>query len=334
MKVGFSDIRILRKIALLSFPVLLIGAIYLIEDPFKVLYSYSVYYESGKPSYIPINRDWVSTKMFLLNYPIYKYNSIIFGNSRSIFYEVEDWKKYISSNECFHFDASGESIYGIYKKVLFLNSNEIKIKNAIIVLDYETLNVVTNSGGRIFLKHPAVSKDGYLMFQIESLKAFFSSDFLKGYLLFKLYGVVSGSLDSRPFNYSSVSNEIRFSYYEDMIHRNMTSYYYPRKEMFKRKDTVQQYFPEVIKKQQKEMLEFIGNKLRNDGAVYKIIISPLYDQVGLNHMDLMALHSIFGKSNVFDFSGKNNITSDMHNYYDGSHYRPHVARLIMEKVYF
>ncbi len=66
---------------------------------------------------------------------------------------------------------------------------------------------------------------------------------------------------------------------------------------------------------------------------YRIVISPLYDQVKLSSRDVTVLQNIFGSENVFDFSGINTITADMHNYYEGSHYRPHVARQIMDSIY-
>jgi len=40
-----------------------------------------------------------------------------------------------------------------------------------------------------------------------------------------------------------------------------------------------------------------------------------------------------GKKNVYDFSGKNKLTTPIGNYYETSHYRPHVANKIMELIY-
>ncbi|KAA6318040.1 hypothetical protein EZS27_031899 [termite gut metagenome] len=48
-------------------------------------------------------------------------------------------------------------------------------------------------------------------------------------------------------------------------------------------------------------------------------------------MDLEYLENVFGEDNVFDFLGINTFTQDYTNYYDDSHYRPHVAREIMKK---
>jgi hypothetical protein len=89
----------------------------------------------------------------------------------------------------------------------------------------------------------------------------------------------------------------------------------------------------VIKETQKKMLAEIFAKFQNDKTNYKIIINPLYDQEKLNSEDLIILNKIFGKENVFDFSGRNEITNDFYNYYELSHYRPHVAKMIMDIIY-
>ncbi len=73
--------------------------------------------------------------------------------------------------------------------------------------------------------------------------------------------------------------------------------------------------------------------LNEDHAQYKIILSPLYSQVKLNEKDIKALCDIFGKENVFDFSGINDITNNMYNYYESYHYRPEVAKLMMDSIY-
>jgi hypothetical protein len=62
-------------------------------------------------------------------------------------------------------------------------------------------------------------------------------------------------------------------------------------------------------------------------------VSPLYDQLKLNPQDKEKLDSIFGKHNVFDFSGINEFTKDSLNYYEASHYRPHVAKRLLEIIY-
>jgi hypothetical protein len=328
-----SVLKFILKISLLSLPVLVPTAVYFVFDPFKVLYNYQSYYVSGEPSYVTLNRDYVSTETFIHKYPIYKYDSFIFGNSRSIVYEINDWKKYISSDRCYHFDATGETVYGIYRKIDYLKKNNIGIKNALIILDYSTLESTSDSRGHLFMKHPVLSGKNYCLFQLEILKEFFDLQFLGSYLLYKFFNIKSESLDRTPIEYNSVSNEIKFTFYENIISRNPDEYYLPKMNLFYTRDTAQKYSPMIIKDEQKRMLSEISNKLKADNADYKVIINPLYDQLKLNPADAGLLNSIFGKEHVYDFAGINKITEDFRNYYERSHYRPHVARMILSEVY-
>ena len=66
---------------------------------------------------------------------------------------------------------------------------------------------------------------------------------------------------------------------------------------------------------------------------YKIVISPLYDQIPMEEEQLQLLYSIFGKENIFDFSGKNNLTEPISNYFESSHYKPNVAKIILDSIY-
>jgi hypothetical protein len=59
----------------------------------------------------------------------------------------------------------------------------------------------------------------------------------------------------------------------------------------------------------------------------------LYNQVSFAADDLAVIKTLFGSENVFDFSGINEMTSHVENYYEDSHYRPHVARAIMNEIY-
>ncbi|MBP7266283.1 MAG: histidine kinase, partial [Bacteroides sp.] len=49
--------------------------------------------------------------------------------------------------------------------------------------------------------------------------------------------------------------------------------------------------------------------------------------------DVKTLKRFFGKRNVFDFTGINEYTEDIHNYYEPGHYRPALGKRLMEKIY-
>jgi len=49
--------------------------------------------------------------------------------------------------------------------------------------------------------------------------------------------------------------------------------------------------------------------------------------------DVEKLQNVFGRNNVYDFSGHNLFTKDYNNYYETSHYRPSVAADILSIIY-
>jgi hypothetical protein len=315
--------------------------LYIILDPFKVVRKYSYYYISDEITGVSLNRGYVSTSVFDNQNKEYKYNSFIFGNSRSIFYEIDDWKQYLQENcSCFHFDASGESLYGIYKKIQYLFKRKVPLVNALIILDYDTLVQIRSNKGHLFIIAPQLEENKNLaQFHQISFNAFLNPYFIFAYLDYtfskkvKTYMKKNSFLDDRPLHYNAKTNEISYPYFEKLIAEGR--YYTPdRMKVFTPRQFIgQQYSPIAIEDQQKIMLSDIKTIFQNQNTHYRIIINPLYDQLKLNVQDLIYLENLFGKENVFDFSGINEITNDYTNYYENSHYRPHIAYNIMQKIY-
>jgi len=316
---------------------MLIGS-YFILDPFKVIYQYDRFVENNAKSYIVLNQDYVSTKTFETKYKSKKYNSFIFGNSRSIFYQISDWKLYIGQNSnCFHFDASDESLYALHKKIIYINGKKVNIDNVLLILDNNILNQEKPRNGPLFEISPQlVNNDNFTSFHLTYFKAFCTPSFLFPATYFiitnKVPPFMKSALDARPRSYDPITNELQFDEYERMI--NEGKYYTKERAIvFYERDTIQEYTPPSIKSPQVLMLKDIYDIFKKNNTNYKIIISPLYDQVKLNPNDLKFLEDLFGKKNVFDFSGINKFTSDYKNYYETSHYRPHVARELLKIVY-
>ncbi|MGZ5285665.1 MAG: hypothetical protein ACXWB9_00705 [Flavisolibacter sp.] len=334
--------KFLARLLLFSIPFILMVVTYIYLDPFKVVWNYPAYYDTAGSNNISLNKDYVSTENWKKYYSQYKYDSYIFGSSRSIYYEIDTWKELIGADykSCYHFDAYGESLYGIAKKFEFLESRNIPIKNALIVLDGEILGQTENSGGHLFIKHPLLSGQHPFMFQVECFKSFFDFKFLTSYLDFKITGKVKEYMkkefmivDRSPIHYDPVTNELRQKSYEEMITKNKEGFYEPRKAVFYERKARDSIAMRIIQEGQRELLLSIKRVLDKNNSNYRIVISPLYDQVKFNPDDLGALQEIFGHNQVFDFSGVNEFTASKYNYYETSHYRPHVANEIMKKVY-
>mgnify|MGYP003111556304 CR=1 FL=1 len=334
-------LKIVRFSLIGLIPFLILGILYLYYDPFKILYKYDSFFEKNAKGRVILNQDYVSTTTFINNSPKINYNSFILGNSRSIFYQVSDWKNHLDeSASCFHFDASGESLWAMNKKIEFINKNGNEIENILLVLDYATLIQDKPKSGHITIISPAlVDNSNIIDFHKTFFRAFLTPKFIYAFLDFKISGQVkpymikNNLLDDRHRNYDILTNELRFDYFENLVRVN--KYYTPKRlsVFYDRDTTTQKNLPKVIFENQKSILNNILSITKKHNTEIRIIINPLYDQLKLNKRDIVYLKSIFGEENVFDFSGINTFTNDYRNYYEESHYRPHIAREIMEIIY-
>jgi len=317
-------------------PLIIAVVIYIAIDPFKVIWHYDVYYESGKPGPI-INKGHATTINFLNRYQKENYDSYIFGNSRSIVYAVNDWQKHLHDTiKAYHFDAAGESLFGLNKKFTFIDSRNLKIKNALILIDEQLLRQSASHYGHLFIVPPQLqNNDNVLTFHFTMLRAFFSYKFLFAYIHFKTTGIPSPYMAQMlysPTNYDPVTNEMYNERFENQI-ANGTYYTKEVRSIFYKRDTVQYYYSPRIKDIQKKLLTQIAAILKKQGTHYKIVINPLYDQKKLNRKDIEYLEELFGKNNVYDYSGINVYTNNYQNYYEITHYRPNVASAIMNEIY-
>jgi len=342
--------QFLSKIIIFILPVIIIFIfliiIYVFFDPFMVIGSYDNYYAENQRRFdnkanLTMNRDMVSTNTLLYNTEKKNigYNSFILGNSRSMFYNISDWKRYLSVDAiCFHYNSFGESLYAMGKKIEFLDKLNIDLKNVLLVFDHESLKEDKPSKSHLNMITPIlVNNDNLLEFHANFFKAFINPMFLIAYFdlritkIYKPYMKKAG-LSDYHIAYDVLTNEYRWDYIDSLLENNQ--YYTPIvMQSFYKRNAIEKISPIAIKKNQIEILEKIQVILKNHNTDYKIIISPLYDQEKLNPQDLAKLQEIFGIDKVFDFSGINAITDDYRNYYENSHYLPKVANDILGKIY-
>ena len=326
--------KFIRTIAVFSLFPLILVILYVSLDPFKVIYHYDSYYASSEKAQVYLNRDYVGTSAFINFYDKYNYNSFILGSSRTLFYEADEWAKYSEVwYSPFHFDASNESLYGVHKKVVFLDE-KINIGSALLVLDHELLKQLTAKRDILFSTSPAlVDNRNLIPFHSSFFTSFLQPHFFVGYFD---YLVTNSYRDYMPLNtiimdYDFTCNEIKYSELEEMIANNK---YYDDKRMkaFYHRNYTDSIGDPILKDRHITILLDIKRIFDRHKTDYKVIISPLYDQIYINPLDLKILRDIFG-GNVYDFSGKNDITDNYVNYYEASHYRPHVASYILDSVY-
>lgn len=330
--------KYLLRVLVFLIPAWLLIVVYLITDPFKVIHTNSPFY--AEEGYLGVNSNagYISTMTFKENYPRYHYDSFIFGSSRSIHYSVSDWKKYIGdSASCYHFNADGETLYGMMKKVEYIDSVGAKIENALFIVDSYLLECDYNKPGHLYTICPELEGGrNQVMFHWQFFKAFTSPEFWYTFADFKINGelkpyMLNQLIISHEYiHYDVVTNEVRDIRFEQEIadgqyfnSRRLENFLNLRRRPFKR----------VMGTRHKVMLERIASILERHSASYKVIVHPIYNRVNIDSEDLKTLKAVFGKENVYDFSSDSVLTSDYTLFYDPHHLRPKGTRQILERVY-
>ena len=332
--------KFIYKTLLMAIPFVLLLVLYFALDVFKVIYDYDAFYAEDEKPGVGLNAGYISTTTFEKRHVALHYDSFVFGNSRSMYYEIADWREYLpDSSSCFHFDASLESLYALYKKVMYIDKSGNSIHNALLILDKSILEQDKSKDGHLYCIAPQLENYTNIFgFHCSFIKAFFSPKFLYALADFKLsskvkkYMAESYLLSDERFRYDKNTNEAKSVEFEREI-ADGTFYNEKKMKVFEDKSFPDSVSRPVIVIKQREMLEEMVQIFKKHHTDYKIVINPLFDQIKLNPQDLGILREIFGKENVFDFSGTNEITVDYHNYYEDSHYRPHVARSILKRIY-
>ncbi len=332
--------RFICRMMLFCSPLIVVAAAYVWFDPFKLVWSYDAFYPRHRTSGIGLNAGYVSTANFDRHRGEMHYDSFIFGNSRSVYYEVEDWLPHLPVGSVpYHFDASAETIMGIERKVRYISGCGEKLRNALFVIDASVLARTTPLSGHLYSMPPQLDEyRNFIKFHADFFGVFLNPKFAFAVADYSLSGKVrnymlqSNMLSDEDFDYDYRYNECRNTLYERQIAYG--EYFDSRRVAVfagvQHPDSVSQPVIGVV---QTELLQSIKHVLAAQGTDYRVVISPLYDQIRINPADLAVLESIFGAERVFDFSGQNAYNADFHNYYEQSHYRPVVARDVMSKIY-
>ena len=324
------------KILIFCLPIicLVTGVIYI--DFFKI-FGFQDYYTNQK---VGLNRETVTTTTYNHYRESEKFNSFIFGSSRSQAYKCANWLPYLDERaKPFHFDASGEGVWGISKKVKYIDEVGGTINNALVVIDRYALRRTYPKDGHMFIAMPCVSKSSSIEYYSTFLLASLNLKFLMAYIdysIFKTHRDYMGHLimRSKYSHYANTKNCDIWYGWDKEIKMDSIAYYKKQnnKGIFYNRTGIGS-FKVLVTPEEKEQLLIIKNIFEKHNTNYKIIISPLYDQVSMEQEQIELLEDVFNKENIYNFSGKNKLTEPIYNFYETSHYRPHIANEILEVVY-
>lgn len=330
--------KLLTKQFIFFLPIVLILIVVFFLDPFRVFFYYEDFYTDNM---IGVNREMVCLKLFDRNNEEYKYDSFIFGSSRSRAFKIENWIDYLpKDSEGFHFDAAGDGIYGIYNKLRYIDEVGNNINNALIIIDDATLSGLKNREGHLYISPPELSKLDSFPYYSSFIKASLNPKFLIGYCDYKIFEThrpyMGSSINKPKYNHRSnnISGDFYYSY-DKMIEEDEEGYYKNLQEKGVFYDRSELSFDSIkIDDEESKILIKIQEILEKHNTDYYIIVSPLYDQRPFNYERMNKLKEIFNEDRIYDFSGENEFTASVYNYYEDSHYRTHIANEIIDIIYW
>lgn len=326
--------RIALEVLLFCLPFLALVILYLVIDPFMILYHYD---DFNSRTYIHKNRDYISSEMYFTNSVRYNYDSFIFGSSAALYTSPGIWREFLEDGSVvYSFDASGENIAGIWSKIKYIDSTGHGIRNALITIDRATFSPFVNKVP-IFMKHYKVYRSSKLFFHYNYFLYFPNLKFFIAWTHYCLshtfHPYMEDILISEPYYYDPVSNEYFNTGILQELKKDSIGYYTKRINKFPHRSGHYEETKSLIDDQEIAMLKEIKNIFAKDSTNYRVLICPSYDQISYNMRDKGILEAVFGHDNVYDFSGINPITQEMSNFYDGFHFKKYVGREMLEHIY-
>ena len=324
-------LRIVRKLVLFAIPFWALIALYVYDDPFMVLRKYDQY-----DSDVMLNEHHVGWQIYKNHNDSVHFNSFILGNSCTMAFRCGEWEKYLAPGDrTIRLFGNAESIKAISLKLRALDREGAEIKNVLIILDRASLSHFELLTGPGNILPSAISGRNPFAVQLAFMQGFAMPDFLFPYLKYRITGKVELTM-KRMNPYGKVrdsKNNDAFNPREKQIEQEGEAYWKNRKIEFPERDgTVTIAAPAIYQKQRK-VLDEIMEVLRRHNTSIRVLVSPDYNQNELHPDDREILQSIFGKENVYDFSGINEFTEDYHNYYEAGHYRPLLGNKLLERIY-
>ena len=327
---------LLRVSLFVTIPLVLLTILYFISDPYKTLKPFSLDY------FDPMNRDYLSSELFLMNYPEQKYDSFVFGSSRGGGINTYHWAKYLSIGaKTFLFQAWDETLTGIEQKISYIDKSGYDLKNALVLIDIPgTFAKDQAPTEALSIKDPAISGQPVWQYQMILLYDFIQkpSQWIKAIkeLLNSSAPEVSFDIITNDWDKNNQYLNVSFPPQKDSL-RNMSSVsraVFLREVSNKSGSDVVTSDP-LINDRFLMQLNHIKQVFDRHKTSYLILITPgyCYSSPSIASEDEEVLRRVFGDSFVFNYSGENELSCDYNNYSDPKHFGLYVGWCMIEDIY-
>lgn len=333
---------IIRTVLVALPPLLLLGAAYVAADPFKLVWHYDRYFPAlpSEPA-LHVHKGMVSVNNLEAYDSAAHFDSFIFGSSISCYYRTADWLRHLPAGASpTHMDSSSEGTLSMRRKVEWLDRNGVPMRNALIVLDPLVMESPRSGSDFLSMDPPAIAGVHTLpLWHATFFHTFTNGSFLWPYLIWKWTGrriALDGNtiFERQPIAYVPGINEESIPAWDDSIARFPEEFYSLHRLIPPDERTPRCSRGRRIDAAREADLREIASVLRRRGCSTMVVVSPNIHRDSLSAADDALLRDIFGPDRVKNFSGSlSAIALKDSNFYDNVHYRPAVARALMDEAY-
>lgn len=331
MKTTYSILKFYGKCLLLSLPLLLFLAFYVIRDPFMVVRSYSDYDHSR----VMQSEGAVSWEKYKLYRHRCHYDAFIMGTSCTKAFSCHEWNRYIHAHP-FRMFCNAEGLGSLKVRLQALDTVPgQRIDHLLIIAERSMFDKVSPMHDFIHALPPKVSGESMANYQTLFFQTFLQPKFLVPYLDYLATGRISRN-GQKVLNVNVPTRE-RYSndevMYQEREITDMGERYWADKDL--PQQSRQQHpheAPLAIGLPQVTVLKEIEKICRRHHTDVQWVVGPTFKQEQLNRHDILVLCQIFGAAHVHDYSAVPQFF-DYHCYYDQAHYRRAVGKKILQDIY-
>ena len=323
-------------------PVYALVALYVVSDPFKVIHPYKGLYSNGDTVALTVNNGYISTRNFLRFKDTMHYDSFIFGSSLSKYFTVKAWLRHLPKGaSVYHYDQNGETLWGIYNKINFINKNGMQVKHALIVIEEEMLRRDESTVKDKFLymqDYKTTPQFDCLNFHLQFFNMFKNPEFIKYELdkkdnVHRMLALQYATTDIP--NRIERTNEEYYATFDSLIAYAPSKFFTPERLARRKLHAQPTAYNNSIDAHTQDILIKIKQVLSKNHTDYIIIIPPRYYRRTLPEYDLYTIKRIFGDTHVFDFSHDTAISQNPRNYYDeAAHLISSKCAMLLDSAYF
>jgi len=314
-------------------------ALYIIFDPMNALR----WHEDMMPNGFLPNKGSMTILQFKHNAPKANYDSFIVGSSLGCNFLIEDWLDFLPEGATpYHFDTSAMSITQLEESIEYLCDN-VTLKNVLIIWDmdwtwqteapwytFKTRETPYITPPQILRNPIAAATSHWRLFS-----AWYSHVYMNGWICYDLIGTRPKGIKGYPKykrEYNPLTNEETCKVKDDSLAALTDSFMLAHPNFDKMRLPFLRNANQITPRG-KASVRHIAEMLNESGANYYFVMAPSCHNLVPSQADDDFLRHTFGNRYILTHPDLGYLTTNPYYYYDNYHFRPAMARKIMEYVY-